>query len=134
MKLGRAVTFTGYLSCVVSSIFLPKTLIWNKITFWLSSLLNFAELVHGVIILNEEYLQKNLSIFNDEQYHKKLERSSIWQKQRSKNKFLSSFLIFVFVKIVTMFKLLVILFIIKLYARNDIYQHFFFYSIYHCLL
>ena len=91
MKLGRAVTFTGYLSCVVSSIFLPKTLIWNKITFWLSSLLNFAELVHGVIILNEDYLQKNLSIFNDEQYHKKLEHSYNLTKTKIKKQIFVKF-------------------------------------------
>ena len=34
-----------YLASVVSLIFLPKTLIWNKITFQLSNLLNFPELV-----------------------------------------------------------------------------------------
>ena len=45
IKLGRAVTFMKYLASVVSLIFLPKTLIWNKITFWLSNLLNLAELV-----------------------------------------------------------------------------------------
>ena len=45
IKLGRAVTFMKYLASVVSLIFLPKTLIWNKITFRLSNLLNLAELV-----------------------------------------------------------------------------------------
>ena len=45
VKLGRVVTFMKYLASVVSSIFLPKTLIWNKITFQLSNLLNLAELV-----------------------------------------------------------------------------------------
>ena len=44
-KLGRTVTFMKYLASVVSLIFLPKTLIWNKISFWLSNLLNLAELV-----------------------------------------------------------------------------------------
>ena len=33
VKLGRAVTFMKYLARVVSLIFLPKTLNWNKITF-----------------------------------------------------------------------------------------------------
>ena len=45
VKLGRAVTFTKYLASVVSLIFLAKTLIWNKITFLASNLLNLAELV-----------------------------------------------------------------------------------------
>ena len=47
VKLGRAVTFTKYLASVVSLIFLAKTLIWNKITFPASNLLNFAELVEN---------------------------------------------------------------------------------------
>ena len=47
VKLGRAVTFMTYLASVVSLIFLPKTLIWNKITFPASNLLNFAELVEN---------------------------------------------------------------------------------------
>ena len=33
VKLGRTITFMKYLAIVVSLIFLPKTLIWNKITF-----------------------------------------------------------------------------------------------------
>ena len=45
VKLGRAVTFMKYLASVVSLIFLAKTLIWNKITFPASNLLNLAELV-----------------------------------------------------------------------------------------
>ena len=44
-KLGRAVTFMNCLASVVSVIFLPKALIWNKITFWQSTSLNLAELV-----------------------------------------------------------------------------------------
>ena len=40
IKLGLAVTSVKYLASVVSLIFLPKTLIWNKITF---RLLNFLE-------------------------------------------------------------------------------------------
>ena len=31
VKLGRAVTFMKFLASAVSLIFLPKTLIWNKI-------------------------------------------------------------------------------------------------------
>ena len=45
IKLGRVVTFMKYLTSVVSLIFLPKTLIWNKITFPASNSLNLAELV-----------------------------------------------------------------------------------------
>ena len=45
IKLGRVVTFMKYLASVVSLIFLPKTLNWNKITFPASNLLNLAELV-----------------------------------------------------------------------------------------
>ena len=47
VKLGPAVTFMRYLASVVSLIFLPKTLIWNKIAFLASNLLNFAELVEN---------------------------------------------------------------------------------------
>ena len=50
VKLGGAVTFMKYLASVVSLIFLPKTLIWNKITFLASILLNFAELVENVLM------------------------------------------------------------------------------------
>ena len=45
VKQGRAVTFMKYLTSVVSLIFLPKTLIWNKTTFPASNSLNLAELV-----------------------------------------------------------------------------------------
>ena len=45
VKLAHAVTFMNYFSSVVSLIFFPKTLIWNKITFRLSNSLNLAELV-----------------------------------------------------------------------------------------
>ena len=47
VRLGRAVTFMKYLPSVVSLIFLAKTLIWNKIAFPASNLLNFAELVEN---------------------------------------------------------------------------------------
>ena len=41
VKLGRTVTFMKYFASVVTLIFLPKTLIWNKITFPALSSLNF---------------------------------------------------------------------------------------------
>ena len=44
VTLGRAVTFMKYLASVVSLISLPKTLIWNKITFPTSNW-NLAELL-----------------------------------------------------------------------------------------
>ena len=50
VKLGRAVTFTKYFAIVVSLIFLPKTLIWNKITFAALNLLSFAEMVEIELI------------------------------------------------------------------------------------
>ena len=59
-KVGRSVSFVKYLSGVVSLMFLPKTLIWNKITFPASNLLNFAEL--GKMNLCR-VSPKNLSIF-----------------------------------------------------------------------
>ena len=45
VTLGRAVTFMKYLASLVSLIFLAETLIWNKIPFPASNLLNFAELI-----------------------------------------------------------------------------------------
>ena len=45
VKLGSAVTFIKYLASVVSLIFLTKTLIWDKVTFWLSNSLNLTDLV-----------------------------------------------------------------------------------------
>ena len=44
-KLARGVIFMKYLASVVSLIIVPKTLIWNKITFLLSHLVNLPELV-----------------------------------------------------------------------------------------
>ena len=52
VNLGRAVTFIKYLASVVSLIFLPKTLIWNKIPFPTSNSLNFAELVENELMKN----------------------------------------------------------------------------------
>ena len=45
VKLGRAVTFIKNLASVVSLIFLALNLIWNKITFPASNMLNLAQLV-----------------------------------------------------------------------------------------
>ena len=45
VKLGRVVIFIKYLASVVFLTFLPKTLIWTKITFRISNSLNLAELV-----------------------------------------------------------------------------------------
>ena len=45
VKLGRTVTFMKYLANVVSLIFPPKTLIWNKITFPASNSLDLAKLL-----------------------------------------------------------------------------------------
>ena len=42
-KFGHAVTFMKYLVNAVSLIFLPKFLIWNKITFLHSNLLNLKK-------------------------------------------------------------------------------------------
>ena len=61
LKLGRAVTFMKYLASVTSLIFLLKTLIWNKIMFPASNMLNFAELMKNELIKSTS--KKNLSIF-----------------------------------------------------------------------
>ena len=45
VKVGRPVTLMKYLATVVSFIFLPETLIWNKMTFSALNSLNFAKLV-----------------------------------------------------------------------------------------
>ena len=47
IKLGRAVAFMEYLASVISLIILAKTLIWNKITFPVSNVMNFAELIEN---------------------------------------------------------------------------------------
>ena len=61
LKLGTAVTFMKYLASVTSLIFLLKTLIWNKIMFPASNMLNFAELMKNELIKSTS--KKNLSIF-----------------------------------------------------------------------
>ena len=50
LKLVRAVTFMKYLASVVSLIFLVKTLIWNKINFPTSNLLNLSDLVKNELM------------------------------------------------------------------------------------
>ena len=45
VKLGSVVTFMKYLFSEAFLIFLVKTLIWNKITFPASNVVNLAELV-----------------------------------------------------------------------------------------
>ena len=61
VKLERAVTFMKYLISVVSSIFLPETLILNKTTFPASNSLNLAKLDVTAII--RRVSQKNLLTF-----------------------------------------------------------------------
>ena len=50
VKLRHAVAFMKYLAKVISLIFLPKNLIWNKITLPASSSLNFAKPVKNELI------------------------------------------------------------------------------------
>ena len=50
VKVKHAITFMKYLARVVSLIFLPKTLIWNKTSFPASDSLNFAELVENELM------------------------------------------------------------------------------------
>ena len=50
VKIERAFTFMKHLAGVVSLIFIPKTLIWNKITCPSSVLLNFTELVENELM------------------------------------------------------------------------------------
>ena len=61
VKLGWAVTLMKYLASVVSLIFLPKTLTWNKITFPALHSLSFVELVENELMKNIS--KKNLPIF-----------------------------------------------------------------------
>ena len=61
VKLWRGVTFMKYLADVVSLIFLPKTLIWNKITFRISNSMKFGELM--VNEFTESVSKKNLLAF-----------------------------------------------------------------------
>ena len=52
VKPGLAVKFMKYLANVVSLIFLPKTLVWNKITFPASNSLNFGQVVENEFMKN----------------------------------------------------------------------------------
>ena len=61
VKLRGAVTFMKYLAGVASLTFLAKTLIWNKITFPASNLMNLAEMVVNDPM--ESIYKKNLPIF-----------------------------------------------------------------------
>ena len=51
-KLRHAVTFMKYPTVVVSLIFLPETLIWNKFKFPASNSINFVELVENKLMKN----------------------------------------------------------------------------------
>ena len=63
VKLGHAVTFMKYHAGIVSLIFLKKTLIWNKITFQASNLLNFAELLENELISKRVFRKKKYQYF-----------------------------------------------------------------------
>ena len=62
LKLEHAVTFMKYLASVVSLIFLVKTLIWNKINFPTSNLLNLSDLVKNEL-MKSLFPLKNLPKF-----------------------------------------------------------------------
>ena len=53
--------FMKYLDNVVSLIFLPKTLIWNKITFPALNSLNFGKLVDNELMRNISKKITNIS-------------------------------------------------------------------------
>ena len=59
VKLGCAVTFMKDVASAVSLKFLPKALIWNKITFPTSNLLNLAELVKNELMKSISKKKKN---------------------------------------------------------------------------
>ena len=63
VKLGCAVTFMKDVASAVSLKFLPKALIWNKITFPTSNLLNLAELVKNELMKSISKKKKKLPIF-----------------------------------------------------------------------
>ena len=50
VKLRLTVTFSKCLASAAYLMFLPKTLIWNKITFPASNLLNFSKLVENELV------------------------------------------------------------------------------------
>ena len=59
VKLGCKVTFMKYFASVVSLIFTPKTLIWNKTRFLVSNSLNFTEFVQNELAKS---VSKNFTI------------------------------------------------------------------------
>ena len=63
VKLRPVVTFMKQLTSVVSSIFQPKSFIWNKVTPPPSNLLNFAELVENELMKNISKKVTNTSLF-----------------------------------------------------------------------
>ena len=79
LKLGRSVTFMKYLASVVSLIFLVKTLIWNKINFPTSNLLNLSdmgknEFMKSLFLLKN--LPKSLFLFDLSLLNLKISRAS----------------------------------------------------------
>ena len=54
--VARAVTFMKYLASLVALIFLQKFIIWNKTMFWLSNLLNLAELVVNKLMKSNQQI------------------------------------------------------------------------------
>ena len=61
VKLGCAVTFMKDVASAVSLIFLPKALIWNKITLPTSNLLNLAELVKNELMKSISKKKKKIA-------------------------------------------------------------------------
>ena len=88
VKGGRAVTFIRYLTSMVSLIFLPKTLIWNRITLWPWNLLNLVELVKNELSnsVSKTFFQSSFFFLI---YHWGVEMKSF--KSIRKQKFLSKF-------------------------------------------
>ena len=61
VKLRCAVTFMKDVASAVSLKFLPKALIWNKITFPTSNLLNLAELVKNELMKSISKKKKKIA-------------------------------------------------------------------------
>ena len=70
IKVRRTDTFMKYLASVFSLLFLQETLIWNKVTFLASNLLNLAELVANELMksiskkITNVYFLFDLSLLN----------------------------------------------------------------------
>ena len=73
-KVGRAVTFMSYLPRVVSLIFPLKTLVWNKITFPASDLMNFTELVKNELMKSISQKNYQYSFFYPKLITKELDK------------------------------------------------------------